>query len=69
VGGPGINAKRFDHRVALQDRFEHLRDVVVVLAMIALRILLAVPEADGNHPLGIVLRDQTDQVNKTRLLL
>jgi hypothetical protein len=69
AGAPGIHAESVDRGVAFQKWFDHLCDAAVVLAMISLRILLAVPEADRNHSLRVVIRYQTDQVYKAWLLL
>src|SRR4029077_4614459 len=56
-------------RIALQKRLDRGHDAGVLIALVALSILLIVPEADGKLPVTSILRFQSYQVDKPRLLL
>src|SRR5207302_104145 len=52
-----------------QQRFQHVRDLVEVLAMVALSLFPGVPETDGNRPLLVAVVLQPDQFYKPGLPL
>src|SRR6266853_1598233 len=56
-------------RIALQQRLDRVHDAGILIALVALSILFIVPEADGKLPVTSILRFQSYQVDKPRLLL
>src|ERR1700693_6510636 len=48
-------------RIALQQGFDRIHDAGILLALVALRILFIVPEADGELALPSIFRLQRDQ--------
>src|SRR5437660_6345420 len=56
-------------RIALQKRLDRVHDAGILIALVALSILFIVPEADGKLPVTSILRFQSYQVDKPRLLL
>src|SRR5580692_10187608 len=56
-------------RIAPQQGFVRIHDARILLALVALRILFIVPEADGELALPFIFRLQRNQVDKPRLFL
>src|SRR6267143_1048527 len=56
-------------RIALQQRLDRVHDAGILIALVALSILFIVPEAEGKLPITSILRVQSNQVDKPRLLL
>src|SRR5438046_2261396 len=69
IAGRGIHVEIFNPGLPAQIRLERVYNAVVVLAMMSLRVLLVVPEADGDDLVGIILRHQANQIYESWLLL
>src|SRR5256885_6277804 len=62
-----IHVKGSNHRFPFEQVPHRILDLRKLLAMIQLGVLLGIPKADAQNPLGLCIRDEHDLVDKAAL--